>query len=175
MGLVANRNQIWATTPSWERATIGPLFLCSVVVCGVRWGGFREECMCSRSLTTPTQRHATRPVRDSQSLFAGDLAQSRRVVCLTLLRGPTGGPCLAAHCRPNTNFWGPIRPAEIETSPRRGGTKKYPALHRARTETFSPPRPRFARSRIPPDFSRLLQIEFGRVSDLGLIDRGSKK
>jgi hypothetical protein len=43
-----------------------------------------------------------------------------------------------------------------------------------RTAAFSSPRPRFARSRVLPAFNRLLQIEFGSVSDLGLTDRGSK-
>jgi hypothetical protein len=45
----------------------------------------------------------------------------------------------------------------------------------AHTAAQSSTRPHFARSQVLPAFSRLLQIEFGSVSDLGSTDRGSKK
>jgi hypothetical protein len=46
-----------------------------------------------------------------------------------------------------------------------GDPTNHPALYSAHTGALSPPRPRFARSRVLPAFSRPLQIEFGSVSD----------
>jgi hypothetical protein len=84
--------------------------------------------------------------------------QARALECTEARRGPLpyGTQALArrhAHLpQMRTDFW-----------PSGAGRMGPARLWDPRTGTISLPRPRFARPRVPPAFSRLLQTEFGAV------------